>query len=179
MPAMRGDPATEVDTSLGARVAVWIATGLGVGLVSPAPGTVAGLWGLLLVPAVHWLPTVGLQAAAIAVLILAAVAVCGAASRALISHGDPGAVALDEIVALPIVFLGVPRVTWPILIVGYVLFRVCDVLKPGLAREAEKLPGGWGVVADDVVAAALAWAALRGSMWLDGAAHLNWLTSAG
>ena len=71
---------------------------------------------------------------------------------------------LDEIVVLPIVFLGGPPLTWHVLLAGFLLFRLFDIWKPGLVREAEKLPGGWGIVADDVVAAALAWAALRGAV---------------
>jgi phosphatidylglycerophosphatase A len=156
---------------------VWLATGLGVGLVTPAPGTVAGAWGLLLVPAVARIPHLGAQAAAIAVLLMLAVAVCGAASRALGASDDPGAVVLDEIVVLPVVFFGVPTITWTCLIAGYLLFRLFDVWKPGLAREAEKLPDGWGIVADDVVAAVLAWVALRGVIGLDRWAGWNWLTA--
>ncbi len=96
---------------------------------------------------------------------------------ALGASGDPGAVVLDEIVALPIVFLGAPAITWQVLVAGYLLFRLFDITKPGLVREIENLPGGWGIVADDVAAAALAWAALRGLMWIDRAASLGWLTS--
>jgi phosphatidylglycerophosphatase A len=112
---------------------------------------------------------------AIAVLLVVAAIVCGAASRALGASGDPGAVVLDEIVVLPVVFLGVPTITWTCLVAGYLAFRLCDVGKPGLAREAEKLPGGWGIVADDLVAALLAWAALRGAIGLDRWAGWNWL----
>jgi phosphatidylglycerophosphatase A len=112
---------------------------------------------------------------AIAVLLVVAAIVCGAASRALGASGDPGAVVLDEIVVLPVVFLGVPTITWTCLVAGYLAFRLFDVWKPGLAREAEKLPGGWGIVADDLVAALLAWAALRGAIGLDRWAGWNWL----
>ena len=70
---MHAEPEPNADTSLSCRMAVWLATGLGVGLVVPAPGTVAGLWGLLLVPPVSWLATIGLQLAAISALLLVAV----------------------------------------------------------------------------------------------------------
>jgi phosphatidylglycerophosphatase A len=172
---MHGDFSGGAETGPGARVAVWLATGLGVGLVTPAPGTVAGLWGLLLVPAVARLPTLGAQIAVVAVLLVVAAAVCGAASRALGASGDPGSVVLDEIVVLPVVFLGVPAITWSCLVAGYLLFRLFDVWKPGLAHEAEKLPGGWGIVADDLVAAVLAWIALRGVIGLDRWAGWHWL----
>lgn len=167
--------APQVENSLGSRLAVWLATGLGVGLVAPAPGTVGGLWGLLLVGAIDAVPQLVDQAMVVAVLVVAAVPLCRIAARALGASGDPGAVVLDEIVVLPIVFLGVPRVTWPVLAAGFLLFRLFDIWKPGLVRELEKLPGGWGIVADDAGAAALAWAALRGILWLDAVMQLGWL----
>jgi phosphatidylglycerophosphatase A len=179
MPTMQQDFSSGDGTTLGGRAAVWVATGLGLGLVAPAPGTVAGLWGLLLVPAVAWLPNVGAEVAAIAVLMVVAVALCGAAASALGASGDPGAIVLDEIVVLPVVFVGVPSLTWTCLIAGYVLFRLFDIWKPGLVREAERLPGGWGVVADDLAAALLAWVALRGLIALDRWAEWGWLAATG
>lgn len=161
--------------SIASRAAVWIATGLGLGLVTPAPGTVAGLWGIGLAAAVALISPLGVQLTVILLLALVAVPICGSAARSLGASGDPGAIVLDEIVALPIVFVGVPAVTWPIIIAGYLLFRICDIAKPGLARSAEKLPGGWGIVADDCVAAVLACLLLHGALWLDRQAGLNWL----
>jgi len=161
--------------SLCDRAAVWLATGLGVGLVTPAPGTVAGLWGVGLAAAVALISPLSVQIIVILLLALVAVPICGRAARSLGASGDPGAIVLDEIVALPIVFVGVPAITWPIIIAGYLLFRICDIAKPGLARSAEKLPGGWGVVADDCVAAVLACLLLHGTIWLDAKAGLDWL----
>lgn len=165
------------ETSLAGRAAVWVATGLGVGMVAPAPGTIGGLWGAPLALAVGKLPDPWVQAGIVAALALAAVLVCDKAARALGASGDPQAVALDEIVALPIVFLAAPPLTWQLLVVGFVLFRLFDVWKPGLVREAEKLPGGWGIVADDVVAAILAWASLQGALWLERALGVAWLAA--
>jgi len=161
------DETFEPDSSLGGRLAVWLATGMGLGLVTPAPGTFA----------VSLLSPIGAQLGVIVLLALAAAAVCGAAARALGSTGDPGAIVLDEIVALPIVFIGVPAMTWTILLAGYLLFRLCDIVKPGLAHSAEKLPGGLGIVADDCVAAVLACLLLHGVLWLDRTAGLEWLAS--
>src|SRR5690606_20346150 len=98
-------------------------------------------------------------------------------AKGLGSTGDPGAIVLGEIVALPIVFLGVAGVGWGILLTGYVLFRICDIWKPGLASAAEKLPGGLGIVADDCVAAVMACLLLHGVLWLDRAAGWQWLTT--
>lgn len=162
--------------SLHGRLCVWLATGFGLGFVTPAPGTFAGAWGLGLAAAVAQLPTMGGQIGVIVALALAAVAVCDVAARAMGSSGDPGAIVLDEIVALPIVFVGAPPLNWTLLLVGYLLFRICDITKPGLARSAERLPGGWGVVADDCVAALLAAMLLQVALWIDRAAGYEWLT---
>ena len=89
-----------------------------------------------------------------------AVWLCGLASRAL-GCEDPGAVALDEIVALPIVFLGLGEPNAASWVAGFVLFRVMDIAKPPPIKWGERLPGGWGIVADDLLAAMFAALALR------------------
>ena len=169
------DEPVSVKTSLPYRIAVWVATGLGVGMATPAPGTVAGLWGLGLAAALALIEPLSAQLATIALVAIAAAPVCGAAACALGASHDPGAIALDEVVALPIVFIGVPEMNWTVLLLGFALFRVCDILKPGLARSAEKLPGGWGIVADDCVAAVLACILLHSVFWLDGRLGFDWL----
>ena len=170
-------PSSGFEPALASRLSVWLATGVGIGLVTPAPGTVAGLWGVPVAAAVTEIAQPETRYAVMAVIALLAVPICGVAARALLSSGDPGPIVLDEIVALPIVFIGVPGMTWPLLVAGYLLFRLCDVLKPGLARSAEKLPGGWGIVADDCVAAVLACLLLHGAIWLDGRTGFNWLAA--
>jgi phosphatidylglycerophosphatase A len=130
-----------------------------------------------LAAAVALVEPLGAQLALVAIISVAAAPVCEAAARALGTSHDPGAIVLDEIVALPIVFIGVPAMNWFVLLAGYVLFRVCDILKPGLARSAEKLPGGWGIVADDSVAAVLACILLHGAIWLDGRLGFDWLAT--
>ena len=104
-------------------------------------------------------------------VVLVVVVVIGlAVSIAAASSNDGG-------VVLPIVFLAGPPLNLRLLVAGFLLFRLFDIWKPGLAREAERLPRGWGIVADDVVAAALAWAALRGVLWLDGVFGFDWLAA--
>lgn len=159
-------------------VAVWLATGVGLGMVLPAPGTLAGLWGLALAAAVGLIAPVGAQVAVIVALAVVGALICDAAAQALGAEKDPGPIVLDEIVALPIVFVGVPEMGWLMLAVGYVLFRLCDIWKPGLARLAEELPGGLGIVADDCVAAVLACLLLHGAIWLDRWGSWGWLLTA-
>lgn len=156
------------------RAAVWLATGLGIGLVSPAPGTIGGLWGLPLAWILSQLdsPT---QQIVIILLVLASVAVCTIAARALGGSKDPQAIVLDEIVALPIVFLGVTERTPVVWLAGFLLFRFFDITKLWPTRQAERLPSGWGIVADDCVAALYGCLALQALVWLDQKLELGWL----
>ena len=134
------------------RGAMWLATGLGVGLVTPAPGTIGGLWGLPFAWALGHLGPAG-QQTAIVLSVFAAVAICSIGARALGGGKDPQAIVLDEIVALPIVYLGVWQRSPAVWVAGFLLFRLFDISKPFPARQAERLPAGWGIVADDCVGA--------------------------
>jgi phosphatidylglycerophosphatase A len=142
-------------SSLTDRLAVWIATGFGIGLVTPAPGTVGGLWGLPLSWAIFQLPTLGWQVIATLVVGLIATNICSRAVR-MIGGDDPQEIVLDEIAVLPIVYLASGLTNWRVLWVGWLLFRLFDITKPLPARNLEKLPGGWGVIADDAAAACYA-----------------------
>jgi phosphatidylglycerophosphatase A len=73
---------------------------------------------------------------------------------------DPGIVVVDEVVGQWITLLALPF-TPLTAAAGFVLFRVMDVLKPWPARQLEALPGGVGIVADDVMAGVYAHLALR------------------
>lgn len=141
--------------------AVWLATGLGVGLVSPAPGTVGALWGLpwawllLYSDSPWWWLTVPLGG-------LLGVPLCTRAARDLGGQKDPGAIVWDEIATVPLVFALVPGdAGLATLLVGFVLHRVFDISKPPPCRRLERWPEGWGVMADDVAAAGYAAAVLK------------------
>jgi phosphatidylglycerophosphatase A len=149
------------------RLAVLLGTGLGVGHIPGAPGTVGTLWGIPLAWAILTLPQLVGQLAAIAGLCALGVPVCGRAARCL-GKKDPGSVVWDELAALPIVYLGLApqqMLRLPILLAGFLLFRVFDISKLPPGRQAERLPGGWGIMADDVVAALYAWLVLTGLRW--------------
>ncbi len=143
------------------RASVWLATGAGVGLVSPAPGTIGGLWGLPLAWIIGQSGPLSVQYAAVALIGLVSVAICSRAARVLGGSKDPQAIVLDEIGALPIVYLGFAEKSVAVWLVGWALFRLFDITKPSPAREMEKLPRGWGIMADDWVAAGYAWLVLN------------------
>jgi phosphatidylglycerophosphatase A len=66
---------------------------------------------------------------------------------------DPQIVVIDEVSGLFITYLlALAPLNWKYLLLGFILFRGFDVWKPFPARQAEALPGGWGIMADDWVA---------------------------
>jgi phosphatidylglycerophosphatase A len=85
-----------------------------------------------------------------------------AASRAerFFGRTDPGHVVIDEVAGQVITFLAQPQASWKWLLAGFVLFRFFDVVKPFPARRAERLPAGWGIMTDDVLAGLYSLAAL-------------------
>ena len=131
-------------------VAHVLATWFGCGHVPIAPGT-AGTLGA--VPLYLALRPFGHAAVAIAALVLTALGIWVADIVAKVEGlKDPQLVVIDEVAGV-LVTLSVARPTWAALAAGVVLFRIFDQTKPWPARTAErKLPGGWGIVLDDVAA---------------------------
>jgi phosphatidylglycerophosphatase A len=78
---------------------------------------------------------------------------------------DPGYIVIDEVAGMLLTLLAVPVGVGGVLI-GFVAFRVFDVVKPFPARQVEALPGGWGVMVDDLVAGLYAQGALRLLLWV-------------
>ena len=145
------------------RLLIPIATGLGVGLAPVAPGTWGSLWGLPLVYGMQAaLLSPATYAAASLALILLGVAACNAATRHF-GRKDPPQVVIDEIAAFPLVFAATDF-DWLTAVLGFVRFRILDVWKPWPIRRLARLPGGWGVMADDLLAGVLAGAMLWGGM---------------
>ena len=133
-----------------------IATGLGSGYFPIAPGTAGSALGLAVVIAFRqtslkplWL---GVSLAAFAGLLFFVGVWSAGKAEKIIERVDPGQVVIDEVVGQIITFVATPRIAWKGLIVGFIVFRVFDIIKPFPARQAERLPGGWGIMTDDVIA---------------------------
>ncbi len=129
-----------------------------IGAHLPAPGTWGSAVGLLWVVGAFWWPQLGpgCTLALILASSYAAVAICGEAELRL-GKTDPGEVILDEVVAMPLCFLGWPVLVgplpaWGVLLAGFAVFRFYDILKPLGIKRLQALPGGWGVVVDDLAA---------------------------
>jgi phosphatidylglycerophosphatase A len=168
------------------RVSLAFATAFGLGYLPKAPGTWGSLAGILiyaltqfyfplnsftggLVPMrdrLIWAANTGLP-------ITIAIALGGvwAASRAAeYAHKkDPQFVVIDEVSGQHLTYLfSLTPLNWKYLLLGFILFRVFDIWKPFPARQAESLPGGWGIMADDWIAGI--YAAL--GLWIARAAGL-------
>lgn len=130
-------------------LATLVATGLGSGYSPFAPGTAGSAVGLLLFWPAARLPLAWQVALTVAVFAAGVAAASHLARRLGIE--DPGVVVIDEVVGMWITLLALPF-TPLTAAVGFFAFRAMDVWKPYPARRLEHLHGGWGIMADDVMA---------------------------
>jgi phosphatidylglycerophosphatase A len=120
--------------------------------------------GVLLVAALDLLPLAVSGRDALLALLVVVIFFLGvwAAGRSeqFFGRTDPGHVVIDEVAGQMTAFLLLPHPSWKLLLAGFVLFRVFDISKPFPAGRAERLPGGWGIMVDDVIAGIYALGAL-------------------
>lgn len=141
-----------------------------VGHIRRGPGTWGSVAGLLYFTLFYYqLGVIGTLICSLPLLYLA-VAFCGEAEFRM-GKRDPGSVVLDEFVAIPLCFLGWPALLavappWAIFLAGLLLFRIYDIAKPLGIHALQRLPGGWGVVADDVAAALATCVTLHALGWV-------------
>ena len=139
-----------------------ISTAFGAGYSPIAPGTAGSAVGLVLFMAVHRLPAAG-QIAAVALGFLGGVVAATSTARA-VRRKDPGLVVWDEVIGMWASLALLP-LTPGTAAAGFLLFRVMDVVKPYPARDLERLPDGWGIMADDLVAGVYANLLLRAGLY--------------
>jgi phosphatidylglycerophosphatase A len=137
--------------------ALAVATALGVGYVPFAPGTFGSAVGLLL-----WagLPSSPLIQGIAIVAIFVIGSWSGSVAERHFGRIDPGQVVVDEVAGMLVTLFLVP-VGWLGAFGGFLLFRIADIVKPYPANRLERLPGGLGIMADDVMAGIYANMALR------------------
>ena len=162
-----------------AKFVLFLAQGFGIGRIPFAPGTFGSLLGLVWFAVLLVQANGNFPAFLFGNLVGVAVSIwlCGAAEKILCQQ-DPDSVVLDEIIAVPICFLGwlgaeflhssrLPTLgqvfrfeNAALLVAGFLAFRFFDIVKPWPVRQSQRLPGGWGVTIDDLLAASyvnLAW----------------------
>lgn len=156
------------------RLAFFVATAGGLGYLPKAPGTWGSLAGVALAILASWLnsphaliatpPRIGAVFGSTVIFLdipllifTLAIAVAGAwaSNRAaeFTASKDPQFVVVDEVSGqLLTYFFPFTLLNWKSWLLGFILFRVFDIWKPFPARQAESLPGGWGIMADDWIA---------------------------
>ena len=141
------------------KLITFLATGFGSGLAPFAPGTAGTLVGVLICLLCMPMPSI-LRLLFVLTLLALSFYVAGQAEK-IYQKKDDQRIVIDEIIGIQITMLPV-AINVLNLFAAFVLFRIFDILKPFPVRNLQKLPGGWGVVADDVGAGIYAGAI----MWL-------------
>ncbi len=136
----------------------------GLGYFPVAPGTVASFAVVLLykffLSRFSWPYLVCLL-----VLLLALGLISSTAYAAELAQKDPRKIVVDEAAGQLIVLLFVFP-SWTLVLISFFLFRLFDIVKPFPVSKVERLPAGWGIMADDVAAALLAKALLHLYIWI-------------
>lgn len=132
----------------------WLAYGFGSGLAPWAPGTAGTLAAVPLYLLLRPLPLTW-YLAVLMVFFLAGIWACGKTARELNVH-DPSAIVWDEFLGYLVTMAAAPA-GWVWILVGFVLFRLFDILKPWPIRELDHgIGGGLGIMLDDLVAGVFA-----------------------
>jgi phosphatidylglycerophosphatase A len=141
-----------------------VATGLGTGLMRPAPGT----WGTLVgIPLAYFLSRLGPTGYAIFTIVLFIFGVKASSyAEEYFEKADARAIVIDEVVGYLVTMFLLPATFWN-LVWAFFLFRAADVAKPWPARAIDRAKaGGLGVMADDVFAAIYANLGVHLLAWL-------------
>jgi phosphatidylglycerophosphatase A len=177
------DPA--IATKSKPRISILLATWFGLGRVPVAPGTWGSAAGSLLSVLINYLiflkeapalrierdinfwtvgalPGIGEMLIAIVIAIIGVIVSTRAARYA--QNKDPQWIVIDEVSGQLLtycLFFWVLPLNWKSWLLGFILFRLFDIWKPFPARQLERLPGGWGIMADDWMAGVYAAILLR------------------
>ena len=120
-----------------------------VGFVPIIPGTFGSMGGVALYFLMQPLHSWQIYLAVFAFITLIGIWSAGKAEH---NSGivDPSFVVIDEVAGQLATLFLIPF-SWVFVVAGFVLFRFLDIVKPFPARQAERLPGGWGIMLDDVI----------------------------
>lgn len=141
----------------------FVAMGFGSGLSPIMPGTCGTLVGVIIYQIMVEL-NLWLYAFMLVLMFLFGIWLCNEAANEIGEHDHPSIV-WDEIVGYLITMFAVPK-GWLWVILGFIYFRVFDILKPWPIKMLDqKVKGGFGIMLDDLAAAIYAWILLQFSVW--------------
>jgi phosphatidylglycerophosphatase A len=143
---------------------VLVASAGGIGFVPFAPGTFGSIPGVALAIAIRAAGAPWWAEGVLVLLLFIAGVWAATAAETHFGRIDPGPIVIDEVVGMMITTLFLP-LSWTGWVVGFLVFRACDIVKPFPAGRAERLPGGYGVMSDDVLAGVWGYAIMRGLLW--------------
>ena len=145
----------QTEPAAAVRAPAWatlVATFFGVGRLRPGPGT----WGSLATALLWWLLASHIPVASRVPVILGLIVIVvaiGIPAATLEERAcgkkDPSHVVIDEVAGQLVTLIACP-IVWQALLAGFILFRAFDILKPPPVRALERLPGGTGIMIDDV-----------------------------
>jgi phosphatidylglycerophosphatase A len=138
------------------RLVNFVATGGYIGYIPLAPGTWGSVLGVGVFLLLASLPLPVYGVILISVMVLGTWA-AGEAER-LLGNKDPTPIVIDEIAGMLVTYFALPVAVWPVLL-GFGFFRLFDVCKP--LPQLERLPGGWGIMLDDLCAGLVAQCLVR------------------
>ena len=144
------------------QLGVAIGTVAGVGYLPIAPGT----WGSAVAVILYLVTRQWAWPAQLALLLVVSVVGIWASdvTAKALNREDPGPVVIDE-VAGQLVTLFMTGAGLYGAIIGFFVFRIFDIIKPWPARQLEDLPGGVGIMADDLMAGVYGWVVVTGILW--------------
>ena len=143
----------------------FLALGFGSGLAPKAPGTFGTLAALPLVWLLASYTSFGLYFIITCLVCLAGIWICDLTAKDMQVHDD-ASIVWDEVAGMLITMLAVP-ISWQTLLVGFLLFRFFDILKPWPISYLDKqVHGGFGIMIDDVLAGVFALACLQLALYL-------------
>jgi len=164
-PAVAEIAPSEVERSR-PRAPLWattVATFFGIGRLRPGPGTWASAATVVIWAAIAYGLTPSLRTpVAIALAVLVTLVGIPAATRVARASAtkDPQFVVIDEVAGQLIALIAVP-LAWQTFLVGLILFRAFDIVKPPPVRQLERLPEGTGIMLDDVAAGIFAFVGMH------------------
>ena len=135
------------------RLAVVLATWFGCGYFPWGPGTAGSLAAVLIAAVLHfWLGAGRLVIFAMTAVVLFPGIWASTKTACFVRKKDPGIVVVDEVLGQWVTLLGATVLDWKAFVAAFMLFRFFDIWKPWPVRKLEKLPGGTGIVCDDLAA---------------------------